>query len=59
MRILLMIKNIEDNCRIYGLISVLNAKKLLMLDYGLSNVIFETPNHAFAHKGYVTLCKAR
>jgi hypothetical protein len=46
-----MIKNIGDNYRIYGLIIVKTAKKLLMLDYGLSNATFETPNHAF------TLCQ--
>jgi hypothetical protein len=44
-----MIRNITDNCRIYGLIIVKIAKKSLMLDYGLSNATFETPNHAFAH----------
>jgi hypothetical protein len=44
-----MIKNIRDNCRIYGLIIVKTAKKSLVLDYGLSNATFETPNHAFAH----------
>jgi len=43
-----MIKNIGDNYRIYGLIIVKNEKKLLVLDYGLSNATFETPNHAFA-----------
>jgi hypothetical protein len=43
-----MIKIIGDNYRIYGLIIVKTIKKLLMLDYGLSNAIFETPNHAFA-----------
>jgi hypothetical protein len=41
-----MIKNIEDNYRIYGLIIVKTTKKSLMLDYGLSNPTFETPNHA-------------
>jgi hypothetical protein len=44
-----MIKNIGDNYRIYGLIIAKTTKKLLMLDYGLSNVTFETPNHAFTH----------
>jgi hypothetical protein len=43
-----MIKSIGDNYRIYGLIIAKTAKKLLMLDYGLSNATFETPNHAFA-----------
>jgi hypothetical protein len=43
-----MIKNIEDNFRIYDLIIVKTAKKSLVLDYGLSNATFETPNHAFA-----------
>jgi hypothetical protein len=43
-----MIKSIGDNYRVYGLIIVKIAKKLLMLDYGLSNATFETPNHAFA-----------
>jgi hypothetical protein len=32
---------------IYGLIIVKTAKKLLLLDYGLSNATFETPNHVF------------
>jgi hypothetical protein len=41
-----MIKNIDDNYRIYGLIIVKTTKKSLMLDYGLSNATFETPNHA-------------
>jgi hypothetical protein len=44
-----MIKKIEDNYRIYGLLIVKTTKKLLVLDYGLSNATFETPNHAFAH----------
>jgi hypothetical protein len=43
-----MIKSIGDNYKIYGLIIVKIAKKLLMLNYGLSNAIFETPNHTFA-----------
>jgi hypothetical protein len=43
-----MIQNIRDDCRIYGLIIVKIAKTSLVLDYGLSNAIFETPNHAFA-----------
>jgi hypothetical protein len=47
-----MIKNIGDNYRIYGLIIVKIIKKLLVLDYGLSNVTFEIPNHAFAHHGF-------
>jgi hypothetical protein len=44
-----MIKKIGDNYRIYGLIVVKIAKKSLVLDYRLSNAIFETPNHAFTH----------
>jgi hypothetical protein len=43
-----MIKNIGDNYRIYALIIVKTTKKSLMLDYGLSNATFETPNHVFA-----------
>jgi hypothetical protein len=43
-----MIKNIRDSYRIYGLIIIKTTKKLLMLDYGLSNATFETPNHVFA-----------
>jgi len=42
-----MIKSIGDTYRIYGLIIVKITKKLLVLDYGLSNATFETPNHAF------------
>jgi hypothetical protein len=42
-----MIKSIGDNYKIYGLIIVKTAKKSLMLDYGLSNATFETPNHGF------------
>jgi hypothetical protein len=42
-----MIKNTGDNYKIYGLIIVKIAKKSLMLDYGLSNATFETPNHTF------------
>jgi hypothetical protein len=42
-----MIKTIGDNYRIYGLIIIKTAKELLMLDYGISNATFETPNHAF------------
>jgi hypothetical protein len=42
-----MIKNIGDNYRIYGLIIVKTAKKLLVLNYGLSNATFETPTHVF------------
>jgi hypothetical protein len=38
-----MIKNIANNYRIYGLIIVKIAKKLI--DYGFSNAIFETLNH--------------
>jgi hypothetical protein len=43
-----MIKSIGDNYRIYGLIILKIAKKSLVLDYGLSNATFETPNHVFA-----------
>jgi hypothetical protein len=42
-----MIKNIWDNYRIYALIIVKITKKSLVLNYGISNAIFETPNHAF------------
>jgi hypothetical protein len=42
-----MIKSIRDNYRIYGLIIVKTTKKSLVLDYGLSNATFETPNHDF------------
>jgi len=42
-----MIKKIRDNYRIYGLIIVETAKKLILLDYGLSNTTFKTFNHAF------------
>jgi hypothetical protein len=45
-----MIKNTRDNYRIYGLIIVKIAKNSLMLDYGLSNATFETPNYVFALK---------
>jgi hypothetical protein len=38
--------------RIYGLIIVKSAKKLLVLDYGFSNATFETPNHAFTRKTF-------
>jgi len=44
-----MIKSIGDNYMIYGLIIVKIAKKLIMLNYVLSNATFETPNHVFAH----------
>ncbi len=40
-------KNIMDNYRIYVLIIVKIVKTLLVIDYGLSNATFETPNHAF------------
>jgi len=43
-----MIKSIGDSYKIYGLIIVKIAKKSLMLDYGFSNAISKTPNHAFA-----------
>jgi hypothetical protein len=43
-----MIKSIGDNYKIYGLIIIKTTKKSsLVLDYGLSNAIFEPPNHAF------------
>jgi hypothetical protein len=43
-----MIKSIGDNYRIYGSIILKKLqKKLLMLNYGLSNATFEPPNHAF------------
>jgi hypothetical protein len=41
-------KIIGDNYKIYDLIIVKTAKKSLVLDFGLSNATFETPNHAFA-----------
>jgi hypothetical protein len=47
-----MIKNIGDNNRIYDLIMVKIAKKSLMLNYGLSNTIYEKPTHAFALKAF-------
>jgi hypothetical protein len=37
----------RDIYRIYGLIIVKIVKKSLILDYGLSNATFETPNRAF------------
>jgi hypothetical protein len=40
-----MIKNLENNYRIYGLIIVKTTKKSIMLNYGLSNATFETSNH--------------
>ncbi len=43
-----MIKSIGDSYKIYGLIIVKIAKKSLVLDYGFSNAISKTPNHAFA-----------
>jgi hypothetical protein len=43
-----MIKNIGINYRIYGLKLLKLQKKSLMLDYGLSNITFDPPNHAFA-----------
>jgi len=49
-----MIKCIGDNYRIYGLIIVKTTKKLLVLDYGFSNAIFETPNHVFALNSKLT-----
>jgi hypothetical protein len=50
-----MIKNIKGNDRIYGLIIVKIAKKSLVLDYGLSNAIFEPSNHAFTPKMFLIL----
>jgi hypothetical protein len=44
-----MIKNIGANYRIYGSVIVRTSRKLVVLDYGLSNATFETPNHVFAH----------
>jgi hypothetical protein len=44
-----MIKIMRDNYRIYGLIIAEITKTSLVLDYGLSNATFETPNHVFAH----------
>jgi hypothetical protein len=46
--LIFMIKTIRGNYTIYGLIIVKTTKKLLMLDYGLSNATFKPPNHAFA-----------
>jgi len=43
-----MIKSIRDDYRIYGLKIVKTAKISLVLDYGLSNPTFETPNRAFS-----------
>jgi hypothetical protein len=45
-----MFKNIGDTYRIYGLIIVKTTKNLIMLDYGLSNTIFEPLNHALGVK---------
>jgi hypothetical protein len=42
-----MIKIIGDHYKIYGLIIIKTTKKSLVLDYGLSNVTFEPPNHVF------------
>ncbi len=47
--LIFFIKSIGDNYRIYGLIIVKTIKKLLMIDYGLSNATFEPPNHVFTH----------
>jgi hypothetical protein len=44
-----MIKNIKDNDRIYGLVIVKTAKEFVVLNYGLSNATFETPNHVVPH----------
>jgi len=41
------------------LIIVKTVKKLLMLDYGLSNAIFETSNHVFAPKILASMKVAR
>jgi hypothetical protein len=49
-----MIKIIGDNYRIYGLIIAKSVKKLLVLDYGLSNATFEIPNHVFAQDTVLT-----
>jgi hypothetical protein len=44
-----MIKNIGDNYWIYSLKIIKTAKKKsLVLEYGLSNAIFEPLNHVFA-----------
>jgi len=43
-----MTKSIGKNNTIYGLIIIKIAKKSLVLDYGLSNVTFETLNHVFS-----------
>jgi hypothetical protein len=42
-----MIKSMGDNYRTYGLIIAKTTKKLLILDYGISDATFEPPNHAF------------
>ncbi len=51
-----MNKNIEDNYRIYRLIIVKIVKKSLVLDNGLSNTTFETPNHVFTPKPHRGNC---
>jgi hypothetical protein len=51
-----MIKIIRDNYRIYGLIIVKTTKKSLVLDYGLLNTTFETPNHVFIHAYIYGIC---
>jgi len=48
-----MIKSIGDNFKIYGLTIIKIVKKSLVLDYGLSNATFETPNHVFALLVYI------
>jgi hypothetical protein len=48
-----MIKNIRDNYRIYNLIIVYITKKSLVLNYGLSNITFESPNHVSPFKNRV------
>jgi hypothetical protein len=52
-----MIKIIGDKYRIYGLIIVKTTKKLLVLDYGLSNATFETSNHALAMSSNIFIPK--
>ncbi len=47
--LIFIIKNIEDNYRIYGLVIVKTAKEFVVLDYGLSNATFEKPNHVVPH----------
>jgi hypothetical protein len=44
-----MIKKIEDNYKFYGLVIIKTTNFFVVLDYGLSNATFETPNHTFTH----------